>query len=354
MILIDRFGHVADLMAKGFIYVRFKGRKERITANLINHTGLTVLKVIVLVTNLFKKVAVGHITYLLGYVNSLYSNSFDFQYNVITLFNQLDFIEYLYEFLDVKGFADYTRKGKDLKPGTPLMELKKVNFTYVGSDKEVLRNASAIIRPGERVLILGKDGSGKSSLLSLMAGMYEMKKGQLVYDGVPIEELSRGSIKHKMSVVPEDFGRYYMTLKQNIVMGDPIREYDEKLYKKALNITGLGKWAKEEGIDDENTILGNFFDGSVAISSGHWQRIAIARAIYRNRDIFLLDQPFTYIDGKSVEDMLPKLLRFIGRKRTVILISEDIWHAESFEKVFRLENKELVDITAEVQKELNS
>ena len=94
---------------------------------------------------------------------------------------------------------------------------------------------------------------------------------------------------------------------KNIVLGDPKKLFDSTLYRQALSITGLDKWAKANNIDDEKTILGNYFEDSVSISSGHWQRIAIARAVYRNREIFLLDQPFTYIDSHSVEEILTEI-----------------------------------------------
>jgi ATP-binding cassette subfamily B protein len=340
--LIDRFEYTAELVSSGYKHVLTRGEKSMVKSNLVDHVMLIVLKCGVLVTSLAQRAHVGTITATLGYIDSLYSNSFDLMNNIISMYDELTFIEYLYDFMDTKGFADNLRKGKHLnREKIPEIAFDNVTFSYHGSGKTILENASAVIKPGEKVMILGKDGTGKSSLLSLIAGLYQLNEGSIRFNTIPMHKLARGQVKRRISVVPEDFARYYMTLRENIVLGDLKKKFDAALYKKALEITGLTIWLKENHIDDQKTILGNYFEGSVAISSGHWQRIAIARAIYRNRDIFILDQPFTYIDRHSVEEIFPKLLKFVG-KRTLIFISEDHHYAKDFNSVYELEERKLV------------
>ena len=341
--LITRYRQVAGLVADGYKRVLIRAEHETAAVNVFDNVLLVVLKCYVLLSSIVDKVPVGRITYIIGYIDSMYRNSYDLQNNLICLVDELSFLEYLYQFFEIKGFADERKKGKHLKQGSPKIVLEDASFTYPDNGKVVFSNVNLEIKPGERVMILGKDGTGKSSLLALLAGMYELTSGAIKFNGVPISKLARGQIKIKMSVVPEDFARYYMTLRENIVLGDPKKLFDSTLYKQALSITGLDKWAKANNIDDEKTILGNYFEDSVSISSGHWQRIAIARAVYRNREIFLLDQPFTYIDSHSVEEILPKLLSFIG-KRTVIWISEHTQHLKHFTKAYELEDKQIVAI----------
>jgi len=341
--LIARYRHVADLVSEGYKRVLSKSEKEKVRVNILDNLMLLILRAFILLSSIANRVPIGRITAVLGYVDSLYRNSYDLLNNIISMFDELTFVEYLYEFQDVTGFADERKKGKHLKKGTPRITLDQATFSYPDSGKKILEGVSLEILPGERVMLLGKDGSGKSSLLSLLAGLYELQSGVIKFNGIPVPKLSRGQIKAKMSVVPEDFARFYLTLKENIALGDPRKEFDEHLYKQAMSISGLDVWAKENNIDPDKTVLGNYFDGSVAISSGHWQRIAIARAIYRNRSVFLLDQPFTYIDGHSVKVMLPKLLDFIG-KRTLIWIAEHTTHARYMTKVYELDKQQLKEV----------
>lgn len=341
--LLTRHRKTADLVAKGYTRVLSQGQKETLVANVIDHIALASLKVIVLITSLLNATPVGHITYMLGYMDSLYSNSFDLQDNLIAMFDELTFIEFLYEFQDIGGFADSLKKGKHLsQEKIPEIALDKVSFRYPDSTRVILKDASITFNPGDKVMILGKDGSGKSSLLAILAGMYQLSEGYIRYNGIPAQKLARGQIKTRMSVVPEDFARYYMSLRENILLGDPKKTFDETLYKQALHITGLDVWMAHNHVDDSHTILGNYFEGSLSISSGHWQRIAIARAIYRNRDIFLLDQPFTYIDKESVNEIFPRLIAFIG-KRTLLYISEDRHFEEYFNRKVHLVDYQLVE-----------
>ncbi|MCC7303972.1 ABC transporter ATP-binding protein [bacterium] len=350
--LITRYRHVADLVSSGYKTILVGSEKKSAVMDIIDQSMLLGLKTWVLVSNIMQRMAIGKITATLGYVDSLYKNSYNILKNLISMFDELTFIKYLYEFQDIKGFADNRKKGKHLPKGTPRISLEDASFTYTGTGKQILKDVSVVIEPGEKVMLLGKDGTGKSSILALLAGMYVLKDGLIRMSKTPVPKLARGQIKAKMSVVPEDFARYYLTLRENIVLGDPKKQFDVTLYKKALSITGLDVWMKAAGIDDQKTILGNYFDGSVSISSGHWQRLAIARAIYRNRDIFLFDQPFTYIDGHSVKEMLPKLLKFIG-KRTLIWISEHTTHAKYMTKVYELEDHKLRERKFKVREKKN-
>jgi ABC-type multidrug transport system fused ATPase/permease subunit len=344
--LIDRYNHVASIVSAGYKSVLVVAQQHSIIWSIIDHVFLVLLRIYIVIKDLIARVHVGKITATIGYIDSLYSNTFDLINNCIMMFDELTFVEYLYELLDVKGFADGSKRGKRLlKGGIPEIEFRNVTFRYPSSGKVILNQASFRIVSGAKVMILGKDGSGKSSLLSIMAGLYELKEGDILYSAISMRKLARNQVKAKMSVVPEDFARYYMTLKNNVVLGDTRKPFDEKLYKQALDISGLTSWLKESHIDDEKTVLGNYFDGSVSISSGHWQRIAIARAIYRNRDIFILDQPFTYIDRHSVEEIFPKLLKFIG-KRTLIFISEDHRYAKDFDAIYELQDHKVVSIQA--------
>ncbi len=340
--LLNHYTHISEIVANGYKRVLVQGEKEIARAKFVDAIIMLAFKGYFLVTSLYHRVAVGRITAGMGYMDALYTNSHDLLHNLVSMYDELTFIEYLYDFFDTKGFADQRLKGKHLKEGAPVIAFENVSFSYPDAGRSVLEDASMIIKPGDRVMILGKDGSGKSSLLAIMAGLYQLTGGEVTFDGIPHKSLARGQVKSKMSVVPEDFARYYMTMRENIVMGDPRKSFDEELYKKALEITGLDEWMRESNISDTDTVLGNFFKGGISISSGHWQRLAIARAIYRNRDIFLLDQPFTYIDSQSAEQILPQLIKFIG-KRTVIFISEHTWHEKYFNKVFELKEKKLVE-----------
>ena len=92
----------------------------------------------------------------------------------------------------------------------------------------------------------------------------------------------------------------------------------------------------------ENQMLGKFVSGGKDVSSGFWQRIAIARMVYRNRDVFLLDEPFTHIDDTEEQRIMKELFAFVGERRTIIFISRDNRHREFFDKIYRLDKGKLI------------
>jgi len=117
---------------------------------------------------------------------------------------------------------------------------------------------------------------------------------------------------------------------------------DEKLYKKVIKVAEVDKVVKKEKISDKQ-ILGKYFEGGKEISPGYWQRIAIARMLYRNANIFIMDEPFSFVDGKSKEKLLEGVFSFAGDDRTVIYITKDTDNLEKFDKIFYLENGKITE-----------
>jgi ABC-type multidrug transport system fused ATPase/permease subunit len=326
---------INNALADGYIHVMERNEVAVTIASVVDMILVYGVRIAIVFLGLLNQVPVGRITYVLGYVETLYDRMFRVQSSLILLFDDLSFIEKLFDLLEVKGFADYKKGGKRLKKGTPAIEFKDFTFTFRDTGITVMKNVNLSIMPGEKIMVLGKDGSGKSSLMKLIASMYKVQSGQLLLDGIPVDKLARGVVKNKLSLVAEDFGRYYMSLKENITIGDNQKPFDKKLFEKVLEVTGLDTWVKEVNLDIENTTVGSFFEGSLEISSGHWQRITIARALYRNRDIFIFDQPFTYVDKASVNEIFPRIMEFIGN-RTLIFIGEEIVFPEYFNAFYEM------------------
>ena len=113
------------------------------------------------------------------------------------------------------------------------------------------------------------------------------------------------------------------------------------MYDKVIKICEIDKFMKQEGIDD-TLVLGKYLDGK-ELSPGYWQRLAIARTLYRNRDIFILDEPFTFIDSQSRDRIIRGILKFAGPDRTVILITRDTDLLDLFDRVYMLERGHIVE-----------
>ncbi|WKZ30633.1 MAG: ABC transporter ATP-binding protein [Candidatus Dojkabacteria bacterium] len=343
-ILERKFKHFAGIITEGYENAQSKYEKNSTVGSVVDMVLLYSVRIAVVVIGILQQIPVGRISYILGYVDTLYSNIFTIQSSSILLIDDLSYVRRLFDFLDTQGFADSHSGRRILKQSVPDIELRDFSFTYPETGITVLNHASLKISAGEKVLILGKDGSGKSSIIRFIAGLYKIQSGDILFDNVSITALKRRQVKDKLAIVPEDFSRFYMTLKENITIGDPRRPFDAKLFEKALYVAGLDEWVKEMNIDPDGVTIGSYFEGGLEISSGHWQRIAIARAIYRNRDVFVFDQPFTYVDKTSVNVIFPRLMEFIGN-RTLILIGEEVIFPEYFTNIYEMGNGQIAPLS---------
>ena len=159
--------------------------------------------------------------------------------------------------------------------------------------------------------------------------------------GFSVKELDRGEVKSKISVTFQNFVNYSFSIRENITLTGERKNINNELYSKVIKICEIDKFMKKEGITD-TLRLGKYLDGK-ELSPGYWQRLAIARMLYRNRDIFILDEPFTFIDGLSREKIMKGILDFAGPDRTVILISRDTDLLDLFDRIYMFDNGHIVE-----------
>ncbi len=311
---------------------------------------LSLLQFYVVATSIIRKVQVGMIWANVNYIDNLHQKSALLLTVVGELIANLRYVKDLYDIYDMKGFADkhwgqVVIKGRGAPPS---LSFKRLNFSFGRRSRRfILKNANLTINPREKILILGRDGAGKTALVKILTTLFPVPFKSYYVNNIPVEEYARGEIKNLFSLVPEDFGRYYVPFKKNIILGDPMRKFDKKQYNTALKITGLDKWLKQSKINPETIPLGTYFYPGVELPSGLWQRIAIARAIYRDRPVYILDEPFSYIDSAAKYSIFHNLANYLDKYgKTLIYIGEDIDFLDYFDAVYeKLGNGRLVRIT---------
>lgn len=283
---------------------------------------------------------IGHFKALYDYSVSVYESFFHIFDMSFTISNYLEYAQKFLEFKDFKGFGD-VYAGNKLLPNGPLdLKFKDLDFVYPDGKEKVLENLNLTVKGGERIMIIGDDGSGKTTLIKIFCGLYRIVAGDFEIGGYSIRELARGELKKRISVVFQEYVNYNMTLKDNVTLSSDERRIDQELYEKALKISGVDKLMKHFEIF-HNQMLGKYVSGGKDISPGFWQRLAIARMIYRDRDIFILDEPFNNIDDKEEERILKSLFNHLEKNKTVIYITRDNRHTEMFDRVYTLTNGKL-------------
>jgi ATP-binding cassette subfamily B protein len=176
-----------------------------------------------------------------------------------------------------------------------------------------------------------------------MTGLYEIVAGDFVVGGYSVRELDRGELKKKIAVTFQNFINYSFSIKENIIIGANKRKnINNSLYEEVKEVSGVAEFMKEHHMTDD-TLLGRNFAGGIDLSPGYWQRIAIARMLYRNRDIFILDEPLTFIDAQSRNIILKNVIDFAGEDRTVIYLTADTDNLDLFDKIYYFEKGKIVE-----------
>ena len=223
---------------------------------------------------------------------------------------------------------------------TPLegkIEFKNVTFTYEDTEITALKNISFTIEKGETVAIIGKTGSGKSTILDLVARLYDVSSGEILLDDVPIQKLNLNSIRTEIGAVPQDAFLFSDTIKNNIKFGKE-KATDEEIIavaKKAVvhkNIMGFNK--KYE------TILG---ERGIMLSGGQKQRVSIARAIIKKPKLMIFDDCLSAVDTETEEKILNNLKK-ASKDKTTLIVSHRVSSAKNADKIIILKEGEILQI----------
>lgn len=215
------------------------------------------------------------------------------------------------------------------------IEFKNVGFTYEDTNINALKNVSFTVNLGETVAILGKTGSGKSTILTLISRLYDIQKGNLLIDNQPIHEVNLNDLRNHIGAVPQDAFLFSDSIKNNIKFGNEDATDDEVIEaaKKAVVHDNIITFSN--GYD---TVLG---ERGITLSGGQKQRVSIARALIKNAPILLLDDCLSAVDTETEEAILTNLLHFCKNKTTII-VSHRISSAKNADKIIILDEGEII------------
>jgi len=231
------------------------------------------------------------------------------------------------EFLEVqpsiRNAVDHTTpiKGK--------IAFKNVTFTYEDTHITAIKNISFTINEGETVAILGKTGAGKSTILDLVARLYDVTSGTVLIDDVPIQKLNLHSLRSSIGAVPQDAFLFSDTIRNNIKFGKEDATEDEIIAVAKLavvhdNIVGFA--------NQYDTVLG---ERGITLSGGQKQRISIARALLKDPEIYLFDDCLSAVDTETEEAILNNLKK-ASRNRTTLIVSHRVSSAKNADKIIVL------------------
>ena len=211
----------------------------------------------------------------------------------------------------------------------------KVGLTYPDTGICALKNIQLHIKAGEKIAIIGKTGSGKSSFAELLLRMNDVSDGEILFDGMPVKDLNLGRLREQIGYVPQDVFLFSESLKQNITFGKPHASDAE--IEKAIFDASLTDEIKTFP-DGLNTILG---ERGITLSGGQKQRVSIARALLKNPEILILDDCLSAVDSHT-ENKILNYFQSSLKDKTAIIISHRIYVNLHFDKILVFQDGEIV------------
>jgi ATP-binding cassette subfamily B protein len=261
------------------------------------------------------------------------------------LLSQVAFgVSQLYEsalFLDDhRAFCELLPTIHETRPSRPApvdfeeVRVEHLSFAYPDSTAPVLEDVSLSFRRGEIVALVGENGSGKTTLAKLLSLLYRPQSGRILWDEAELGDVDATALRRSMAVLFQDFGQYMFSVALNIGVGRVDAHEDRPAVVRAAREAGAHEFV-ERLPDDYDTPLGMVFEQGADLSVGQWQRIALARAFFRDAPFIILDEPTAALDARA-ESELFESIRGLFRGRTVLLISHRFSTVRTADRIFVL------------------
>jgi len=299
--------------------------------------------VLIIIRTIAGVITIGDLSFLSGSFQRLSSQMQRIFQRFTSISSRALYLQDYFDFLDFQSNSERSSKNLDMpKKMVDGIEFRNVSFKYPGKEEYVLRDLNFKIIAGEKMAFVGENGAGKTTLIKLILRFYPPTSGEILLDGVNIEDYNLEQYQTFFGAIFQDFNRYNFSFKENIAVGD-IREINNQSLIENAAEQSLADQILPELKNGYGQQLGRRFHNGVELSGGQWQKIALARSYMKRAEVIILDEPTSALDARAEYEAFE---RFIGvaKGKTAIIISHRFSTVRMADRILVLKNGSVLEL----------
>jgi len=297
--LLGRHRKMSEDLFKQRERMYLSGTRTSLLTGLVTGTTLALAYLFVAIKGLAGTIDPGGVVLVIGAFSSVSGTLGQISSTFVAVDQHTIFLEDYFSFLAMEPLihvpAQPSPIPENLKEG---IEFRDVAFRYPGGTESAVMGLNLHIRNGELMALVGENGAGKSTLVKLMLRFYDADRGSIKVGGIDLRDVDPETLRQRIGVLFQDYPSYELSVRENVVMGRPDIKADDQRVLKALH-DSRSDWLLKKMPNGLDSKVGRLFEGGHDLSGGEWQRLALARIMYRNADIWILDEPTSSLDPEA-------------------------------------------------------
>jgi ATP-binding cassette, subfamily B, bacterial len=283
------------------------GTRVSLMTGLVTGTILALAYVFVAVQGVAGTIGPGGVVLVIGAFTSVSGTLGQISSTFVAVDQHTTFLDDYFSFLAIPPLVPMPVAPRALPSGSiGRIEFDDVTFQYPGGNEPAVAGLSLDVRAGELVALVGENGAGKSTLVKLLLRFYDPDHGTVRVGGVDLREVEPEVLRGRIGVLFQDYASYELSVRENVVMGRPGGTVDDERVMEALR-DSRSEWLVRKMPKGLDSKVGRLFEGGHDLSGGEWQRIALARIMYRDADIWILDEPTSSLDPEAEAGIFAEL-----------------------------------------------
>jgi ABC-type multidrug transport system fused ATPase/permease subunit len=318
--LLGRHRQLSESLYAQRVKMLRSGANMSMLTGLVTGTALALAYLFVAARGSAGGISPGGVVLVIGAFTSVSGTLANISSTFVAVDQHTTFLDDYFSFLAIPPLLPVPAEPR-AAPRAPIggIEFDDVTFSYPGGTEPAVAGLSLRIKPGELMALVGDNGAGKSTLVKLLLRFYDVNRGVVRIGGLDVRDIDPEDLRNRIGVLFQDYATYELSVRENVVMGRPDGAPDDRKVLQALR-DSRSEWLVNKMPKGLDSKVGRLFEGGHDLSGGEWQRLALARIMYRNADIWILDEPTSSLDPEAEAAIFAELKASL-RGRIGIVIS---------------------------------